>query len=240
MYVIIGGSRGLGKEIIQVLLDKEYEVINISRSNLETISKNLTNINKDLISLDKHEVSQIFNQFDNLDGIIFSQRFRKRESSIQTENYVDEYKSSVISTSNIIEAYREYQHSRVTQSIGSIILVGSTYSSSIGFDQDWSYHACKFAQEALVKYYSVHSQGKFSINLVCPASYMKEGTEEYWTNSPKSEIWKKYPVKKLAGAKFIAMSIVDLLLNSTLFNTGNKIMLDGGVSNIYHDQDIIE
>ena len=79
----------------------------------------------------------------------------------------------------------------------------------------------------------------FSINLVCPATFMKEGSEEYWMNNPKSEIWKKYAAKKIATAKFVAVSIVNILLNSTLFNTGNRIMLDGGVSHIYHDQDIL-
>ena len=50
-------------------------------------------------------------------------------------------------------------------------------------------------------------------------------------------MWRRYPVQKLATAKCIAKNVVDILINSTLFNTGNKIMLDGGVSHLYHDQE---
>ena len=67
---------------------------------------------------------------------------------------------------------------------------------------------------------------------------MKKGSEEYWNRSRKGEIWKKYPVKNLASARSIANNIVDILIGSTLLNTGNKIMLDGGVSHLYHDQEI--
>ena len=238
MYIVVGGSQGLGKEIVEVLLDRNHEVINISRSKCLISSSHLSNISLDISDLMNADVSYLFKDLEKIDGIIFSQRFRKEGVSCKSDYYIDEYKTTVIARSIIIEAYLKYQEFSGKNNVGSIILVGSTYSKSVGLDQNWSYHACKYAQEAIVNYYAVHSCGKFSINLVCPATYMKKGSEEYWNRSRKGEIWKKYPVKNLASARSIANNIVDILIGSTLLNTGNKIMLDGGVSHLYHDQEI--
>jgi len=240
MYIVVGGSQGLGKEIIKVLLNRNYQVMNISRSKCLISSCHLSNISLDISELSSIEILDIFRDLEKIDGIIFSQRFRRDGANCNNKDYINEYQTTVIATSIIIEAYLKYQQMSVKNNVGSIILVGSTYSKSIGLDQNWSYHTCKYAQEALVNYYSVHSNGKFSINLVCPATYMKEGSEEYWNKSHKAEIWKRYSVKQLATARSIANNIIDILIGSTLFNTGNKIMLDGGVSHIYHDQEIEE
>lgn len=238
MYIVVGGSQGLGKEIIRVLLNRNFEVMNISRSKCLISSTYLTNVTLDISVLNRLHISKIFRNADKIDGIIFSQRFRNQGEICKDEDHIDEYKTTVVATSIIIEEYRKYQQMNSKNNIGSIILVGSTYSKSIGLDQNWSYHTCKYAQEALVNYYAVHSDGKFSINLVCPATYMKEGTEKYWRSNRKSEIWEKYSVKQLATVQDMAINVVNILICSTLFNSGNKIMLDGGVSHIYHDQEI--
>ncbi|MDC3185830.1 SDR family oxidoreductase, partial [bacterium] len=217
---------------------RNHRVMNISRSECKLSSCCLKNVSLDIANMERDSLVNIFKDTKDINGIVFSQRFRMQRAAKKNKEFIEEYKTNVLATSNIIEAYREYQQERKCEKVGSIILVGSTYSKSIGLDQNWSYHACKYAQEALVNYYAVHSYGKFSINLVCPSTYIKEGSEEYWEGSRKNAIWNRYPVRKLATAKLMANNIVDILINSTLFNTGNKIMLDGGVSHIYHDQEI--
>ena len=119
---------------------------------------NLSNISLDISDFKNIDILDIFKDVEKIDGIIFSQRFRRDRVTSKSEDYIDEYKTTVVATSIIIEAYRKYQQINAKNNVGAIILVGSTYSRSIGFDQDWSYHSCKYAQEALVNYYSVAFQ----------------------------------------------------------------------------------
>ena len=117
-----------------------------------------------------------------------------------------------------------------------LVIVGSNYSSMIGKDQDWKYHAIKSSQLSLVKFFSLHSDGNFNINMISPATYIKEGAKEYWDQQQLSKKWQKFPTKGLLTSKQVAFAIINQLIYGDKNISGNNIFIDGGLSNLYPDQ----
>ena len=62
-YIVVGGSKGIGKAIVNLLL-KEHKVVNLSRSQPETEHKHLTHHECDVLN---DELPNI----DNADGLVY-------------------------------------------------------------------------------------------------------------------------------------------------------------------------
>ena len=76
--------------------------------------------------------------------------------------------------------------------------------------------------------------------MLSPATYIKNGAEDYWSEHPKSAIWKNYPQKQLATVNEIANEVYNLMSSSSRYNNGNNILIDGGINNLYNDQNLID
>ena len=84
--------------------------------------------------------------------------------------------------------------------------------------------------------FSVRSNGYYSINLLSPATYMKQGSEDYWKGQEKYKFWKTFSPKGLATAKEISTTVFNFLNEGSPLISGNEIFLDGGLFNLYPDQ----
>ena len=89
------------------------------------------------------------------------------------------------SVAKCMEALIKFYNNKIpsNENFTRVVLIGSSYASKVGYDQSWSYHVCKAAQLSLVRFFSIRSNGFYSINLLSPATYMKQGSEDYWTTS---------------------------------------------------------
>ena len=230
--IIVGGSKGLGKKIVDVFVEEKEKCISISRTTNELKRDSVIEHKLDLMNFEEEELEEVFSQDYTYDTVVFSQRYRSNDQSI----YSDEYKVQVESTARIISKLIEKLEINRQEKVCSIVIVGSTYAEGVGHDQNWGYHACKAGQYSLTKYFAVRSRGRFNINYACPATFMKEESREYWQDSEKQRIWRNYPSKKLASDTEIAIAIREITKNKSIFNNGNMIMLDGGVSHLYNDQ----
>ena len=72
--------------------------------------------------------------------------------------------------------------------------------------------------------------------MLSPATYIKNEAESYWEKQPKANIWENYHIKRLATVKEIANSAYNLMTQSSRYINGNNILIDGGISNLYNDQ----
>ena len=157
---------------------------------------------------------------------------------MREKDCLDEFKAMVEGTAKAIEVFKELLVSRPHQSqLPRIIIVGSTYAERTGYDQGWSYHTAKSSQLALVRYFAVNSKKLYTINLVSPATYKKRGSEEFWENSDKEKHWKRLAPGGLAYIGEIADEITKIITTNATFLSGNNIYLDGGIHNLYHDQE---
>ncbi len=228
-YIVFGGSQGLGKEIAENLNSSNTRrAIRCQRKGSES---RLGYENWDMGKMKKEEYVNLFDKYWPLKGLCFAQRYRGKTDCIE------EYKVMVEGTANALEAFIRILESKPSLDLKpAIVVVGSTYAERVGFDQGWSYHASKSSQLALVRYYAMHNKGLFTINMVSPSTYKKEGSEIYWKNSDKEKHWNNLAPGRLANVREIAKEITTILTSEGLFMSGNNIYLDAGINNLYHDQ----
>lgn len=240
--LIIGGSNGLGLEIAKRYVErqKEGKAIIVARSITEPhTGENVEYVNLDLRTAEIEDFERIMLNNWPISSICFSQRYRANKDLNENKksSSASEYDVMVLATSRAIEALRNCYCKNSHDGIFTrIVVIGSTYSVSVGHDQELSYHLCKSGQFALVKFYSLNANGRFNINLLSPATYVKKGAEKYWEKTTKADIWGKLSPKRLARVEEIAEEAVDLMTMSSIFNSGNNIFLDGGTSHLYPDQ----
>lgn len=242
--LIIGGGSGLGLQLANMLRQDNCEVHIISRStpSKKCIHASIIFHQINLQTLTDTQIDLLGSLMGSMDGIAFCQRYRTPLGGhlSKSEAAQNEYQVCVHSTAILIEKMQEkiMKSPRTQSNKGPIklLLVGSTYSNYAGYDQDWSYHAVKSALHGLVRYFAIRSNGRFSINMISPPTFMKLQAEEYWMQTEKYTRWKHYPSNGLPTSQDVAELARMLLMNSNRFINGQNIICDGGASCLYLDQ----
>ena len=239
---IVGGSDGLGLEISKRFLnspDIQPVVLSRNKGKLTTLKGDFIHEKCDLLKFSSDDFLNLFNEHFPISSICFSQRYRSNLKNTDNLFNTEEYIVMVQSIANALIAINSMKDDMPTKKEKDflrIVVIGSTYAEGIGLDQQWSYHSCKAAQLSLVKYFSLNSNSKYNINMLSPATFIKNGAENYWKKQTKNKIWENYHIKRLATVKEIANSAFNLLTLSSRYINGNNILVDGGINNLYNDQ----
>ena len=233
-FLVVGGTKGLGYSIAEKLSFEDHEIIITGRNSRDCLKEKIEFLKLDLNLSTKEEFFKLISQNNGFDGVTFAQRYRPING---IREYSKEIKIMVVAIAYFMEALREYNLSKEGDvKFTRIIVIGSNYSSKIGKDQGWEYHAVKSAQLSLVKYFSINSDNFYNINLVSPATYVKRGAKEYWESTELSKKWRSFPTKGLLSVDDIADAVESLLLKGNKYISGNNIHIDGGLFNLYPDQ----
>ena len=233
-FLVVGGTNGLGLAISDRLCFDKNIVTLIGRKNKKNINSNSNFLSLDLEHSSRKEFLNLIADNNGFDGVCFAQRYRPKDG---IGDYIKEVKVMITSIAFFMDALIEYNISKNTKTnFTRIIVVGSNYSSRVGKDQGWEYHTVKAAQLSLVKYFSIKSDAKYSINLISPALYIKKGAKEYWESKEIFKKWQNFPTKKLLEVDEIADAIKSLLIEGNKNISGNNIFIDGGLFNLYPDQ----
>lgn len=215
--LIVGGNRGIGLAILNILKKRGDNVFCVSRSRVN---------NKNSISADINTpegLEKIKNTFKNkkINNLIFSQRYRGFNS-------LEEFKVMVESTNNIIKIFENnfFKNS-------SIIVLSSIATSTIVHDQNATYHYTRGALETLVKYYACTlGKKKIRINCIQPTKILKTENKNYFlkkNNSDRKLIEKITPLGRMGDAQDIADLVDFLSSDKSTFVTGTTIPVDGGL-----------
>ena len=121
--LIIGGCRGIGKNIFESIKKRGDEVFCVCRSNIN--KKNF--IRADITKKEGLKSIQKFFQKTKINNLIFSQRYRGNSNE-------EEYEVILKATNNIIKI------SKFNNSNSSIVIIGSIASTTIVEEQNESYH----------------------------------------------------------------------------------------------------
>ena len=236
-FIIFGGTKGIGKELANCISKSSYNTYVVGRSKNIIKESSINYLHYDLEKLTTNDFYSIFKKIKNINGICFTQRYRSKNEN--DNQFINEANLMVGTVAICMEALIKFNYEKTIteKNFTRVILMGSSYASKVGYDQNWSYHACKAAQKSLVSYFAVRSKGSYSINLLSPATYIKKGTEDYWETQEKYQYWKKYTSKGLATAKEISKAVFNFMNDSSPLISGNEIFMDGGLFNLYPDQD---
>ena len=216
--IVIGGSKGIGKETVKHFLNQNYYVTAISRD--QDHLEPATNLNHILIDVTQTtELIKIIGQIEKPHSLVFCQRYRGKENYWQGE-----IETSLTATKNIIEA--------LTPSV-SIVIVSSILGSMIAEDTELSYHVCKAGLIQLTKYYAIKLASKgIRVNCISPGTVLKPESQDFYLNN--KNIKKMYdsisPLGRMGHAKEMAQIIYFLCSDNAKIITGQNIVSDGGLS----------
>jgi NAD(P)-dependent dehydrogenase (short-subunit alcohol dehydrogenase family) len=235
-YLIIGGTKGLGIEVINQLLALNCKVSVVGRSKLpQAYSKNhdVMLYNFDLLNLKQLNtfLSKFKSQNDFLSGIIFAQRYRgseKEELDCELEMAVNIPNAIILSLSGHLKKAKS----------SSIVVVNSNASKYVAPEQSVGYHIAKSAQLGLVRFYA-QKLGKQNtrVNSVITNAFIKPETADYYKKQKKRANALKYvsALGSIVTASDIANVILFLLSKNSKMITGQEVTIDSGSSLLVHD-----
>jgi len=227
-YLIIGGTRGIGREIAKTALKEEHIVSVIGRhapkdsAKLAKITYYICNITDTKVT--NQTVTDIINKRGKISHLIFCQRFRGTD-----DHWQGEFDTSLTATKNIIE-YTMDKFDNTKEK--SIILISSIISNLVSLEQPASYHIAKAGINALTRYYAVILGPKgIRVNSILPGTTLKYESEDFYLNNkPLIALYKQIiPLGRMGTSQDIANVVSFLCSEKSSFITGQNIIVDGGL-----------
>ena len=209
--LIIGGTRGIGSVIRQVLVERGDDVYTASRSELSTFN------HLKLVLPNQIEIDDTI----KLNYLVFAHRYRGQE-------WDDDFDITVKAVDILINQLKDSFSSEA-----SIVILGSNAGHFVLKEQSASYHASRAALDGLVKYYAATLGHKgIRCNSVLPSTIIKPENELFFTveNDVRKMIERITPLCRMGNAKDVANMVEFLCSEKSSFITGQSFFVDGGLS----------
>jgi NAD(P)-dependent dehydrogenase (short-subunit alcohol dehydrogenase family) len=226
--LIIGGTRGIGRELAALLV-LEGHVVSVIGRQIPELSRNETIGFWSADLLDEQRLAQTLKQVvaanGRLDNLIFLQRFKSAG-----DKWAGEIATSLSATRFVIERLATQFRDGPNK---SIVLVSSIASRLVAEEQDVAYHVVKAGLDQLGRYYAAVLGPKgFRVNVVSPGTILKaENRAFYVKNGSLRRLFQRtIPLGRMGTALEVANVISFLCSPQASFVTGQTIGVDGGVN----------
>ncbi len=228
--LVFGGTRGIGRALVQVFAAAGHTVSAIGRRRPADQDQVAGHVRYWAADLADHSrlpatLNEIVREHGKLNNIVFLQRYRGNE-----DHWKRELDVSLTATRNAIEGLSDCF---VSDGDRSIVIVSSLASRSVAREQPVSYHVAKAGLVQLARYYAVSLGPKgIRVNCVSPGTVLKEEAAEFYrTNAKLSRMYERLtPLGRMASAEEIARVIAFLCSDLASFITGQDLVVDGGMS----------
>ena len=227
-YLVIGGSRGIGKEICSILISND-DAVHATYNSTEPPPDN------DLLKFHKCNVLDEALSFDylpeTLDGIAYlpgSINLRPF-ARIKPEEFAEDFRLQAGGAVKVIQTVLP----RLKKSANASIVLFSTVAVQTGFSFHAQVAASKGAVEGLMRSLAAELAPTIRVNCIAP-SLTDTPLANALLNSEekKSAAAQRHPLKKYGRAGDIANMAVFLLSEKSSWITGQVIHVDGGISSI--------
>ncbi|MBL6668436.1 MAG: SDR family NAD(P)-dependent oxidoreductase [Crocinitomicaceae bacterium] len=213
--LIIGGTKGIGKAILEELSGHECFVISRSESTLS---------NHFMVDALTDELPEI----DGLTGIVYCPGSinLKPFHRLTQDDFLDDYQKNVLGAVRVLQFYFR----TLKKNKGSVVLFG-TVASQQGMPFHASIAAAKGGLEALARSLAAEWAPNIRVNIVNPSLTDTPLAEALLSTEQKREnAAQRHPLKKIGTPKDIAKAAVFCLENDWV--TGQSIGVDGGMSSV--------
>ena len=221
--VIIGGSKGIGRAILQQQLEKN-NCLNISRSQPEISHAHLTHHSVDVLT-DSLPV------IENIDALVYCPGSinLKPISSLRISDFQSDFEINVLSAVKCIQHFLPVLKNGNAPSI----LLFSTVAVAQGMPFHASIAAAKAGVEALTKSLAAELAPKIRVNCIAPSITNTDLAQRILRNERAVEnSAQRHPLKRILNPVDIA-HFADYLINpSGVGMTGQIIGIDGGMSSV--------
>jgi NAD(P)-dependent dehydrogenase (short-subunit alcohol dehydrogenase family) len=234
--IIIGGTKGVGRELAVILAGEGQYVTAVGRTpsefpavpgggRVEGFKGDVENPDA-LLAAIRAQVAKV----GRVSSLVFLQRYRG-----QGDAWGGELAVSMTATKALIEGLvPEFD----PEGDRSICVVTSSMSTAVARNQSLAYHTAKAALRQMARYYAVKlgPQG-IRVNAVAPCTFVKPESAAYY--SGQAALQKVYaqitPLGRMGTARDVAEAVAFLCGPKAAFITGQELAVDGGLSLMLQD-----
>ncbi len=226
-YVIIGGSSGIGKELVNLLENHGANVLATYNKNAIEDRQNVKYIQfdavKDTLPLD--DLPEEIHGLAYCPGSINLKPFHR----FTEEEYINDFRLQVLGATKVIQQLLP----RIKKSKDSSILLFSTVAVQSGFSFHSQVAISKGAIEGLTRSLAAELSPTIRVNAIAP-SLTNTNLASPFLNTPEKVNLQseKNPLRRIGNAIDIAEASVYLLTQKSSWVTGQILHVDGGFSNI--------
>ena len=218
--LIVGGSKGIGKKISEILENKECIVF--SRNNVDSSNPNHHYYNLDINNGDFPEIEDL-SSIIYCPGTINLKPFR----SLKEEDFINDFKVNLLGAVRVIKHYLK----TLSKSPNASIILFSTVAVKQGMSFHASISSAKGALEGLTKSLAAEFAGKIRVNCIAPTLTNTPLAEGILRNEEAIERSNaRHPSKRINNVDDVANTAVFLLESNNI--TGQIIGVDGGLSTL--------
>ena len=226
-YIIIGGSSGIGKEIVSLLENQETNIIATYNNNPLEDRQNVKYIKLDVKtgSLNLDSLPDKIHGLAYCPGSINLKPFRR----FTDKDFIDDFKLQVLGATKIIKQLLP----KIKKSQDSSILLFSTIAVQTGFSFHSQVAMSKGAIEGLTRSLAAELAPTIRVNAVAPSLTNTNLASKFLNTQEKVNLQsEKNPLKKIGNPRDIAEAAAYLLTPKSNWVTGQIIHIDGGSSKI--------
>jgi len=228
VYVVVGGSKGIGRGIVNRLVDAGREVVVLSRTagDVDCLA-GVTHVAVDL-SADEVTAEMLPAKIAGLaycPGTLNLKSFR----GLKPEVFRSDFELNVVGAVKVIQAATP----GLKASEGSSVLMFSTVAVGQGMPAHASIAASKGAIEGLTRSLASEFSPGIRVNCIAPALTNTALTERFFSSPDKvNAMGEKYPLKRTGTVDDLAEMAWFILGDKASWVTGQVIGVDGGMSTV--------
>lgn len=225
-YLLIGGSYGIGSNIIDEL-PADASIIVASRTNEGLTGKNVTHIPFDVLqdNLPIDQLPSVIDGFVYCPGSINLRPFK----GLKPEAFTADFSINVMGA---VKTLQQVQPLLVASEQASVVLF-STVAVQTGMPFHSSVAASKGALEGLGRSLAAEWAPKVRVNVIAPSITDTPLANRFLNNEAKQEkAALRHPLKRIGTTRDVAQLAAFLLSEKSSWMTGQVLGLDGGMSAI--------
>lgn len=226
-YIVIGGSSGIGKELVNLLAAEGANVLATYNENETADRENVKyihfDVTKDTLNLD--DLPTEIHGLAYCPGSINLKPF----SRFTDEDFMQDFQLQVLGATKVIRQLL----SRMKKTKKSAIVLFSTIAVQSGFSFHSQVAISKGAIEGLTRALAAELSPRIRVNAVAPSLTNTDLASKFLDTPEKADLQaQKNPLKKVGEAKEVAEAAAFLLTDKSSWITGQILHVDGGFSNL--------
>lgn len=225
-FLVIGGSKGIGRALTQGLIKDKHQVFFSARNPVEIQGASFFELDV------TQEITNQFNELpDILNGVVYCPGSinLKPFARISSADFLKDLQINLLGAVSCLQAL----HSRLKKADQASVVLFSSVAATRGMPFHASIAASKAAVEGLTKSLASEWAPSIRVNCIAP-SLTQTSLAEKLTNNPEriEAAAQKHPLKRIGQPEEIAALAKFLLSPESSWMTGQVLHLDGGMSSL--------